>query len=81
MTKSKQPNNTTEPRQRKHCYYQNGKRSFSGTPKEVAGYARRDQYLQWAVLILWLVIIVLSFLYSMPQYVATGIGFLKKYLP
>lgn len=80
MAKSKQSNDITNPLRREHCHYQNGKRSFTGTAKEVARYARRDQYLQWAVLVIWLVVIVFSFLYHMPPYLAAVPGFLKKYL-
>lgn len=81
MAKRKQLNNMPEFRQRQHCHYQNGKRSFRGTSKEVAGYARRDQYLQWGSLLIWLIVIILSFFFDMPHYITAGLAFFKKYLP
>ncbi|MGC4103636.1 hypothetical protein [Ferruginibacter sp.] len=78
MAKRKKHIPKPPPTKPERCYYQNGKRTFSGTAKDVARYAFRDQYLQWVMLGVIVVLLVLSLLLDIPLYLTTGLAFLKK---
>ena len=78
MARKKRPGNTGGqlPETKKHCHYQNGKRSFSGNARDVAKYAFRDQYWQWIMLLVGVVLLGLSLFCG----TSLGAGFIISFL-